>query len=65
LPGRCQYKGIAGWTSKYVVTRLVKHKSSNLTVLIGDRLLQTNAPDPGCDESWSISNIVVKALTVN
>lgn len=65
LPGRCQYKGIPGWTSKYIVARLVKHKSSNLTILIGDRLLQTNTSDPGCDESWSISNIEVKALTVN
>ena len=64
LPGRCQYKDIPGWTAKYVITRRVKHKSSSLTLLLGDRLLQPNVSDPGCDESWSISKIEVNALTV-
>jgi hypothetical protein len=64
LPGRCQYKGIPGWTSKYQVTRLVKHQGNNLSILIGDRLRQENATDPSCDESWSISKIEISALTV-
>lgn len=64
LPGRCQYKGVPGWTSKYRITRLVEHKGNNLSVLIGDRLKQENVTDPSCDESWSISKIEVSALTV-
>ena len=64
LPGRCQYKDIPGWTTKYLITRRVKHKSSSLTLLLGDRLLQSNTSDPACDESWSISKLEVNALTV-
>jgi hypothetical protein len=64
LPGRCQYFGVPGWTSKYRITRLVKHKSSVLTLVCGDELLQLNALDPTCDESWSLSKIEVKTLTV-
>lgn len=64
LPGRCQYQGVPGWTSHYRITRLVKHQSSSLTLLFGDELVQLNATDPGCDESWSLSNIQVRTLTV-
>lgn len=64
LPGRCQYTGVSGWTSKYRITRLIKHNSSSLTLLCGDDLVQLNATDPSCDESWSISKIEVKTLTV-
>ncbi|HLT07882.1 MAG TPA: hypothetical protein VK014_10165 [Cyclobacteriaceae bacterium] len=65
LPGRCQYKGVSGWTSKYRITRLIKHQSSSLSLLIGDRLKQENAGDPSCDESWSVSKIEISALTVD
>lgn len=64
LPGRCQYNGIPGWTSRYRITRLVKHNSRNLSLILGDKLVQLNAPDPTCDESWSLSKIEVKTLTV-
>ncbi|MEX2593055.1 MAG: hypothetical protein WD426_09770 [Anditalea sp.] len=64
LPGRCQYKGVPGWTSKYRITKLVKHERSNLTILCGDKLKQLNTTDRTCDESWSISKIEVNTLTV-
>lgn len=64
LPGRCQYKGVSGWTSKYRITKLVKHQGNNLSLVIGDLLKQENALEPGCDESWSISKIEISALTV-
>ena len=64
LPGRCQYKDMPGWTSKYVITKLVKHQGKNLTLVIGDLLKQENTLEPGCDESWSISKIEISALTV-
>jgi len=64
LPGRCQYKNVPGWTSKYTITRRINHNDDHLAILIGDRLRQENAPDPACDESWSISKIEVNTLTV-
>ena len=64
LPGRCQYKNTPGWTSKYRITKLVKHQGNTLSVLIGDQLKQENTLEPGCDESWSISKIEISALTV-
>ena|SRR5680860_434206 len=64
LPGRCQYKGNPGWTSKYRITKLVKHERSLLTLLCGGTLKQLNTTDPKCDESWSISKIEVSTLTV-
>lgn len=64
LPGRCQYKNTPGWTSHYRITRLIKHSGNQLSLLIGDRLKQENASDPGCDESWSISKIEISALIV-
>lgn len=65
LPGRCQYKGVAGWTSKYRITRLVKHNNQNLLLQIGDRLKQENSPIPQCDESWSLSKLEISTLQVN
>lgn len=65
LPGRCQYKDVPGWTSKYRITRLVKHSDPSITIRMGDQLLQSNAPDPTCDESWSVSKLEVNALTVD
>lgn len=65
LPGRCQYATTEGWTSLYRITKLVRHKSNQLTVTLGDELRQENAPSPICDESWSVANIQVSAMTVN
>ncbi len=65
LPGRCQYKDVPGWTSKYRITKLVKHEGPTMTIRLGDRLMQSNAPDPTCDESWSLSKMEVSALTVH
>lgn len=64
LPGRCQYRNVPGWTTKYRITRRVKHNSDKLEIQMGDRLKQENAYDPTCDESWSISKIEVNTLTV-
>lgn len=64
LPGRCQYQGVPGWTSKYRLTKLVKHGRPDLTILCGAKIKQLNATDPTCDESWSISKVEVNTLTV-
>jgi hypothetical protein len=65
LPGRCQYATTEGWTSLYRITKLIRHESNQLSVTLGDELRQENAPSPVCDESWSVANIQVSAMTVN
>ena len=64
LPGRCQYAGIPGWTTRYRVTKLIPHSRNQLSILLGDELKQTNTPDPLCDESWSIANIEVSTMII-
>lgn len=64
LPGRCQYAGIPSWTTHYRITKLIAHSSSQLAILLGDELKQTNTPNPLCDESWSIANIEVSTLII-
>src|SRR5690554_176489 len=63
LPGRCQYKDVPGWTTKYRITRLIKHRNPTITLRLGDQLTQSNATDPGCDESWSVTKLEVSALS--
>jgi hypothetical protein len=65
LPGRCQYEGQPGYTTRYEISRLVKHSGSAVNILMRDELKQENAPDPKCDESWSVSKITLHALSVN
>ncbi|GGZ20983.1 hypothetical protein GCM10007049_12010 [Echinicola pacifica] len=64
LPGLCQYEGVPGWTSKYLISKLIKHKSDHITVVWGDELTQDNAFSEICDESWSVTGIEVTTLTV-
>ena len=62
LPGRCQYAGVSGWTTKYRISHLVPHSNSTLFVECLDELMQTNVFNPKCDESWSVSKIEVSLL---
>lgn len=62
LPGRCQYTGVTGWTTKYRITHLVPHQNQTLTITCLDELMQSNAINPKCDESWSVSKIEVSVL---
>lgn len=62
LPGRCQYAEVSGWTAKYRITHLVPHTNSTLEITCLDKLVQSNAFNPKCDESWSVSKIEVSIL---
>jgi hypothetical protein len=64
LPGRCQFAGVTGWTTKYRITHLVPHQNRTLTITCLDELVQSNAINPKCDESWSVSKIHVSALNI-
>lgn len=65
LPGRCQYSNDIGWTSRYQITKIIRHDENELEIVCGDELKQENAADPVCDESWSIARIQVSTMTVN
>jgi len=64
LPGLCQYNGVQGWTSKYRISHLVNHKNRSLEIKCLDELVQTNALNPKCDESWSVGKIQISVLNV-
>jgi len=64
LPGRCQFSGVSGWTSKYRITHLVPHQNSSLAIKCLDELKQSNVISPKCDESWSVGKIEVSILNM-
>jgi hypothetical protein len=62
LPGFCSMKGVPNETTQYKITKTFRHSNSTLVLECMDKLVQTNAPDPKCDESWSVDNINVQAI---
>ncbi|GAB3647334.1 hypothetical protein GCM10028791_09140 [Echinicola sediminis] len=62
LPGRCSKKNEMGFTSRYIITKIIPHKSQHVMLKIGDRLVQDNTGDPMCDESWSLNGISVSTI---
>jgi hypothetical protein len=65
LPGRCHLKSVMGGTTMYSIVKYINHTSSNLTLDFRDILKQSNAPDPMCDESWSMDNLSVTITTLD
>ncbi|WP_373492753.1 hypothetical protein [Aquiflexum sp.] len=64
LPGLCHLGGLPNNTTKYRVTRLVRHEGHSAKITLGDELVQTNVPDTKCDESWSVGKIALSTLVV-
>ncbi|WP_316737861.1 hypothetical protein [Pedobacter aquatilis] len=64
LPGVCNLAGKIGGTSLYKITKVIEHSKSNLLMQCRDQLIQTNAPDAKCDESWSVDNIRIKVINL-
>ena len=60
LPGLCHWSNRSDGTSLYQITRSFSHKGSALSMQVYDRLVQSNVPDPACDESWSVDNLIVE-----
>jgi hypothetical protein len=63
LPAACDTIG-PKITSQYKITKTFTHKSGTLLLQCLDKLVQPNSPDPKCDESWSVDNISIKAITL-
>ncbi|MDQ1141139.1 hypothetical protein [Pedobacter agri] len=64
LPGVCNLAGKTGGTILYKITKTIEHSKASLLMQCRDQLIQTNAPDPKCDESWSIDNLRVKVINL-
>ncbi len=64
LPRICGlgYNHITGGTSIYKIKKVLAHQSADLTLLCKDELVQTNSPNPLCDESWSVDNLKITLI---
>ena len=61
LPFACKPTEPRG-TTAYKIVRTIRHSNTTMVLQCLDKLVQTNAPDPKCDESWSIDNLNIKAI---
>jgi len=61
LPSVCHN---VGGTTLYKIKKNFSHSKSSLLMQFMDKLVQTNSDDPLCDESWSVDNIKVKAISL-
>ena len=64
LPGVCNLAGKIGGTTLYRITKTIEHSKSTLLMQCRDQLIQTNAQNPKCDESWSVDNLRVKVINL-
>ena len=51
-------------SSMYRIVKTITHNNSTLNLSFRDFLVQTNVPNPICDESWSMASIVVKVINL-
>lgn len=52
-------------TVEYHIERTFRHEDAAIIFSFYDELFQSNVADQKCDESWSMDNIVVRAITIN
>jgi len=64
LPGFCSLVTDPNGTTLYKIEKIVRHSNKTLILQCLDKLVQTNTADPKCDESWSVDNINIKAITL-
>jgi len=51
-------------TSMYRIVKTISHTNSAVKISCRDFLVQTNVPNPLCDESWSMASIIVKVINL-
>lgn len=62
LSGFCHLSQNNNGTALYTIKRIIRHTKDDLRLVLRDQLVQTNTPDPKCDESWSLGNIRISIL---
>lgn len=64
LPGVCHLVNNPNGTTLYKIVKTFKHSGNTMILQCLDKLMQTNTSTPKCDESWSVDNIIIKAITL-
>lgn len=62
LPAACHPNGTTTW---YKITKTISHSKSEVLLQCVDKLIQKNADDPNCDESWSVDNLKVSVIKLD
>lgn len=65
LPSVCVPAAQGGGSSLYKISKTIRQTESTLVLECIDQLIQDNAADRLCDESWSVDNVIIKAVTLN
>ena len=65
LPGLCLYADQLDGTTLYKFEKWFPHDRQEVSISIYDKLKQSNALDPQCDESWSIDNLSIKTIKLD
>ncbi|MGW8122601.1 hypothetical protein ACV07N_08055 [Roseivirga echinicomitans] len=63
-PGLCLFSNRWDGTTVYRIQKTFRHTDKAIAIDFYDRLYQPNAPDEKCDESWSLDNLTVRALSI-
>ena len=63
LPGICNAPDVYK-TSAYRIEKTIRHTDNKIKIKFQDFLIQQNAPDKMCDESWSMRRLVVKLINL-
>lgn len=64
LPGACLNQASPNGTSLYHIVKTIDHSNSNVTLTCLDHLIDKNVADAKCNESWSIDNIQITAVSL-
>ena len=65
LPGLCALADVDQGTSLYNIEKTFRHDDPAMTLSFYDQLFQSNTDNPKCDESWSLDNLTVRAITID
>lgn len=64
-PGLCLLASSQTGTSIYRIQKTFRHEDATLLIDFYDKLYQPNVQSALCDESWSMDNLMVRALKTN
>lgn len=63
--GMCVARTVSGSSSEYFIERTFLHDDPTISFSFYDELYQSNVLDQKCDESWSMDNIEIRAITLD
>lgn len=64
MPGLCLFGAFPNYTTRYSISKIIGHSNSSTRIYMNSDLVSKNSPDPLCDESWSLAEVTVEALTL-